>query len=166
MNKRTPINNERDYLSLKAAARKLTSSVGGIDGAASVTGKSRSVHGSYQAPDDPTCMPLDVVYDLETTSPKGPLITEQLAALHGMMLITAPQVLSDGRMNQQVCAVSKECCEAISKINQAINEGGEITVQEIIELGLIEEGREGVKALLEIITSFEAMIAKAEEATS
>jgi hypothetical protein len=146
-----PLNDTADYTVLKAAVRQLQSALGGIDGAAAITGRSRSVLGDYQNPARDVWPPLDAVYDMETASGRGPVVTEALARLHGMILVTAPRgVGAGGDMVGRVTKLSKEACEAVGRVNEAFNAGGRITADEIRALNLLPELDEAIVAAIEM----------------
>ncbi len=77
---------ESAYLALKAAARRLIGSAGGLEAAANVTRVSKASLGFYTQPTHDQHMPADVIADLEADI-GDPVITRELARLSGYALV-------------------------------------------------------------------------------
>lgn len=140
---------EADYLRLKASVRRLQRDVGGLEAAAIVAGRSTATHGRYQHPDDPSFMPLDVVLDLQSETGTVPVL-DTLADLHGFLLVRKPPADADPEWVARLGQLGKEAGEAISKLSQALTQGGTITAEESRDLDLRRECREAMMALAEI----------------
>lgn len=162
MSRKKHLNTAADYAALKIATRALQSGLGGVDGAASTTGLGRSTHGDYQNVSHETFVSLDTLYDMETVSSAGPVVTQTLARLHGKILVTAPVALGSGDMMRRVMALSKEGCEAVSRVNEAFNSGARITASEIRDLQLLRELDEAIEKMAEM-RSVLAVIEEEEE---
>jgi len=138
------------YLRLKAAARTLIKLAGGQESAASATRASHAMLSRYGHPDEAAFMPVDVLADLEADV-GNPVVTRQLADLAGFLLVAKPPVgEADPAWIARLAALAKESGEAISKLGQALANGGTISADEIRDLRLRAEVREAMEALAAI----------------
>lgn len=135
------------YLALKGATRKLVESTGGLRFAAEITGFPMSkISEAQQASTMDRSMRIDHVLELEMAT-SDPVVTRELARLQGLVLIEPPRFDSDDIFVRHLGAVGKECGEAISKVAEAIGNGGTVYGYEIRQGHLIDEVDDAIEAL-------------------
>lgn len=145
---------------LDAAFRALARRCGGVEAAGEVSNRDKAQISRYGSPNTEQHAPIDVVATLELIA--GPLVTRELAALSGHVLVPAPPATGDPAWLGHLARVSKETSDVIGRIAQALNGetkaavSGQITAEEIAELNLIEEAREAIECLTELKLALEA----------
>jgi hypothetical protein len=114
-----------DYLGLKGAWRDLVQRVGSKARAARISRVRDTQIDRYSSPDEEhlsTFAPIDIVADLEAEA--GPLVTRELAALCGYLLVELPAGVEDvtdlGRITGQAM---KEVGEVFSTMGQSLDDG-------------------------------------------
>lgn len=136
------------YNALKAATRRLVEMAGGLEPASCVTRVRKTQLSDYGNPHAAeSFMPVDVIFDIEASLGE-PVITRELARLQGHVLIAIPGAdEGDGVFYRHLSEIGKECGEAISRVSEALQNGGTIYAWEVAELNLRGELREAIEAL-------------------
>lgn len=115
-----------DYDAIRAATRKLISTVGGPVAAAGVTrGDHQNIsrYGSAHPDNAERFMPIDVVADLEAEC-EQPVLTSLLARMTGHMLVTVPQVSPSGSPLAAITAASlKETADVFVALGASLGDG-------------------------------------------
>ena len=144
-------------LSLKGAARRLTSGLGGLDGAAACCNRKRSVIADYGNINAASHMPIDVVADLEAALGQ-PVVTRALAFIAGFELV--PLAL-DAAAVDPVRAAARFSAD-VGKFAAAALQAeadGQLSTQEID--GLITDAHTIVQRALQTLGNLRALRIKA-----
>ncbi len=95
-------------------------------------------------------MPVDVVADLEADAGE-PLITRELAALTGHVLVRLPQAVAcRGRWVRHMADVVGDASAIARKLATALENDGKITAQEARDLAILADIREAMEGLAAI----------------
>jgi len=150
----------RDYLTLKAAVRRLVRICGGPHAAAAITRSDTSRLSRFGAPSEAMQAPVDVIADLEAEA-GAPLVTRALADLSGYLLVPVPAAAAGEIGPGELGALAKEAGEAISRLGEALAGDGRVSAAEIRRLNLRSEIRDALEILARIDESLK--VKEAEE---
>jgi len=115
-----------DYLSLKAATRRLLAEAGGNVAASAVTrvdhqGLSR--YGNVSVDHADRFMPADVIADIEAECGQ-PIVTRRLADLSGYLLVPVPRVAKSGTLLGAITAATmKETSDVFVALGDSLGDG-------------------------------------------
>jgi hypothetical protein len=138
-----------DYLTLKAATRKLVRTCGGTESAASITrvdGPRLSRSGN---PQEIMFCAIDVIADLERDAGDA-AVTRELARLAGLAAVPLPPALplAGGVGVGQLGALGKETGEVISKLSQSLADDGAVSADESRRFNLRGEIADAIRLLV------------------
>lgn len=139
-----------DYLTLKAAFRRLVDACGGCESAAAVTRASFQTLSKYGRPQEPVYAPVDVIADLEADA-GDPLVSRVLAGLTGHVLVRLPEgVDGAGRWHGHIADVAQGMGEVVRRLGDALADDGEISPREVRDMRLLEPIRAAIVDLVEL----------------
>lgn len=146
---------ESVYSRLKARTRRLVDMCGGVESAATITRGGFQALSKYGRPQEGLFCPIDIVADLETDA-GDPVITRELAALSGFVLVRVPSTERSPTWLGGIAAVAKEAGEVVGRIGEALADG-DVSADDIRTLQLREECRHAIEALAAIDAALAAV---------
>lgn len=144
---------------LKAATRELHVALGGVEGAASVTGKSKTHHGRFHSRDYPDFATIRDIALMEAAAPDSmahPQVTRLLCELAGGVYIPLPQMPeSDEAPALMIARLAGSIGDVSMSIAEGLSDDGKLDGDEaaaaLRKLTQVERTTAQLRALLQAI---------------